>query len=413
MRIAYLHQYFNTPRMAGSTRSYEIARRLVLRGHDVHVVTSNCLSPGSAAAWTETREEGIHVHWVSVPYSNHMSSSQRCRAFAQFAWRSAGRAAGLKADVIFATSTPLTIVLPGLYAAKRARIPFVFEVRDLWPEIPIALGAIKNPLLIRVARALESLAYRQAEHIIALSPTMRDGIVQRGVAPERVSVIPNSCDFDLFDVSSAAGEAFREEQAWLGDQPLVSYVGTMGIVNGVEYLANLAAEVHKLDPAVRFLVVGGGRCTEAVRATAERRGVLNRNFFMWGPVPKQEVPRIVSASTLGTSLCIDNPALQANSANKVFDTLAGGRPLAVNHEGWIAQLIRERGLGIVFDPQELQGTAQRLVRFLRDPQAIRQAEAAAHRTGRELFERGKLATSIEQILRESVQGKQVTAVCHC
>ena len=174
MKILYLHQYFKTPGMAGGTRSFEMARRLVARGHEVHVVTARD-APGSRV-WTYTQESGIDVHWCSVPYSNHMSYSRRIRAFAKFSRLAARRAASIEADVLFATSTPLSIVLPASYAARRQRIPMVFEVRDLWPELPIAVGALKNPLAIAAARWLERFAYRKATHVVALSPGMRDDV---------------------------------------------------------------------------------------------------------------------------------------------------------------------------------------------------------------------------------------------
>ena len=145
MRIIYLHQYFNTPNMSGGTRSYEMARRLVDRGHEVHMVTSSRDGKPSgrhARGWTETVEAGIQVHWCSVPYSNHMSSRRRLGAFAKFSRLAARKATALRGDVVFATSTPLTIALPAVYAARRRSIPMVFEVRDLWPEMPIAVGAL-------------------------------------------------------------------------------------------------------------------------------------------------------------------------------------------------------------------------------------------------------------------------------
>src|SRR5690606_13633164 len=118
MKIIYLHQYFNTPRMAGSIRSYEMARRLVDRGHEVHMVTSDRGDvPRSTAKWATTEEDGILVHWTHVPYSNHMSLERRLRAFLTFSMRAASKAAALGGDVVFATSTPLTIALPALYAA--------------------------------------------------------------------------------------------------------------------------------------------------------------------------------------------------------------------------------------------------------------------------------------------------------
>lgn len=144
MHIVYLHQYFNTPAMSGSTRSYEIARRLVSAGHRVSVVTSSRISD-DRKGWVQSNESGIDVHWLAVPYSNRMAYGERISAFLRFAFGAARRAASLRGDVVFATSTPLTIAIPGVFAARKLKVPMVFEVRDLWPEVPIAIGALRNP----------------------------------------------------------------------------------------------------------------------------------------------------------------------------------------------------------------------------------------------------------------------------
>ena len=155
MRITYLHQYFNTSSMPGGTRSYEMARRLVAMGHEVNIITS-WRTPDNRKDWFVTNESGAQVHWLPVNYSNHMSYNERIKSFIKFAWFAARKAASLPTDVVFATSTPLTIALPGAYAARRLQVPMVFEVRDLWPELPIAIGALKNPVMRWMATAREA-----------------------------------------------------------------------------------------------------------------------------------------------------------------------------------------------------------------------------------------------------------------
>jgi glycosyltransferase involved in cell wall biosynthesis len=398
MKIVYLHQYFHTPEMSGGTRSYEMARRLVRSGHEVHLVTSDTAPVGATRSWRETTEAGIHVHWLPVPYSNEMAFSDRMRAFQRFAWHSASRAAALKGDVVFATSTPLTIAVPGIWASLRSRAPLVFEVRDLWPELPIAMGALRNPLSIAAARTLEWLAYHASAHIVALSPGMRDGVVRRGIDPQRVSVIPNSCDIDLFDVPDSEGKAFRSQQPWLQDRPLVVYCGTLGRINGVEYLVRLAAAVQSTHPDIRFLVIGSGSEEAAVRRLAGELGVLDRNFFLWNRVPKRDVPRILSAATLAISVVIDLPELWANSANKLFDALAAGRPVAINHEGWLADLIREQNLGLVLDARSIHAAARSLVACLENEHTLQAMRRSAQQAAREHFSRDALARQLEDVL---------------
>lgn len=402
MRIIYLHQYFNTE--MGGTRSYELGRRLVAMGHDVQMVTSDRTPRadglrGARRGWHCTNEAGIHVHWLHVPYSNTMEYGDRLKAFARFAWSASRKAASLGGDIVFATSTPLTIAVPAVYAARRNRIPMVFEVRDLWPELPIALGALKSPVTIRCARLLERVAYRHAARIVALSPGMKAGVVATGYPADRVSVIPNACDVSLFDVGGAPGAALRREHPWLQDRPLVVYAGTLGLANGVGYLARLAAQVRALDPAVRFVVIGAGKEEPAVKRAAEQLGVLGDNFFMIPERPKAEIARWLSAADLASSVFIDVPALWANSANKVFDALAAGKPVAINYQGWQADVFRETGAGLVLDPTDIDAAAARLVTAIRDRDWLAQAGAAARSLAAGRFNRDRLAVELEQVLR--------------
>ncbi|HIF09408.1 MAG TPA: glycosyltransferase WbuB, partial [Sneathiellales bacterium] len=142
--------------------------------------------------WTESTESGIQVHWYPVTYSNATPFKKRIRAFLKFAFQSTRKAMSLEGDVVFATSTPLTIALPGVFTAWRRRIPMVFEVRDLWPELPIAVGALKGRIPIALARWLERFAYRNATRVVALSQGMKDGVVRIGYHGDHVHVIPNS-----------------------------------------------------------------------------------------------------------------------------------------------------------------------------------------------------------------------------
>lgn len=402
MRIAYLHQYFNTPDMSGGTRSYEMARRLVARGHQVNMVTSWRVND-SRRGWFETEEAGIRVHWLPVPYSNHMSYPQRIRAFLRFAWGAARRAASLPADVVFATSTPLTIALPAVYAARRRKVPMVFEVRDLWPELPIAVGAIKHPALIALARWLERFAYRHSAQIVSLSPGMKEGVVQAGYPAERVHVIPNSADLELFTVSADKAKAFRWKFEWLQDRPLVVYAGTLGRINGVDYLARLAAAVQPLNPDIRFLVIGDGAEQEKVLTTAQQMGVYGRNFFMLPSMPKSQMPTVLAASDIATSVVINLPELWANSANKFFDALAAGKPVAINHLGWQADLLRETGAGIVLDASDVHKAAAELIDFIQDKRRLATAGIAARRLAEERFDRDHLAKQLEHMLRLAIK----------
>jgi glycosyltransferase involved in cell wall biosynthesis len=403
MRVLYLHQYFTTPDMVGGTRSYEMARRLVDAGHTVHMITTDREARNTRhRQWRRELVSGIDVHWLPVPYSNRFGYRARMQAFVDFAWRAAGRAVELGGDLVFATSTPLTIALPGIFASRRLKVPMVFEVRDLWPDVPIALGVLRNPAAIAAARWLERAAYRHAAHVVALSPGMKDGVVRHGIPAELVTVIPNGCDCGPFDVSPRVGEAFRRRHAWLGNRPLVTYAGTLGTVNGVGYFARLAAEVRRLAPEVRFLVVGGGKEEATVRRIAAELGVLDQNFFMMQSLPKREMPACFSATDLAASLFIDLPALWANSANKFFDGLAARRPLLINYEGWQADLLRRTGAGLVVPPGDPRRAAEELIAFLGDPSRVARARSAAGELAAGPFNRDRLADELLNVLERAV-----------
>ncbi len=400
MRVIYLHQYFTTPDMVGGTRSYEMARRLVRGGHEVHMITSD--RAAGTRGWRETEEAGIHVHWAPVRYSSGMGFRRRIVAFAQFASMAARKAASLPGDLVFATSTPLTIALPAIYAARRKSIPMVFEVRDLWPQAPIAVGALRSRPAIAAARWLERFAYRHSERIVALGDAMKAGVVATGYPADRVTVIPNGCDLSLFDVPKQVGRDFRGRHDWLQDRPLVVYTGALGRVNGVEYLARLAAAVRRHDPELRFLVVGTGCEERKVRTVAGELGVLGQNFFLEPPVPKSEIPAILSGADLATSTVIDHPHLWQNSANKLFDALAAGRPVAINHEGELADTIREAGCGLVLHSHDLESSARQLIGALRDPSWCIRARTAAKRLARGRLARDRLAATLESVLLEAL-----------
>lgn len=399
MKIIYLHQYFNTPEMTGGTRSYEMARRLVARGHEVHVVTTwRDQFSTRKSDWFRTHEDGIHVHWLPVEYNNRMSYPKRTLAFCQFAIRSARKAASLKGDLVFATSTPLTIALPGAYASRALKVPMVFEVRDLWPEVPIAMGILRNPVLKRMAIGLEKFAYRNSAEVVALSPGMKDGVIKQGFPAERVTEIPNSADLDFFDPRRANPGAFRAAHSELAGRPLVVYTGTFGAANGVGYAVRLAAACLRRNSEIRFALIGDGAEVGKVQAEAEALGVLGKNLFIYPPVPKRSMPDVLASADVALSLFINVKALWANSANKFFDSLASGTPIAINYGGWQAELLEKSGAGLSLPADDTDAAAETLAGFLFDKDRLLHAACAARELAEKRFSRDELAKQLDEVL---------------
>jgi len=398
MRIVYLHQYFVTPQMAGGSRSYEMARRLVAAGHEVHMVTSDRAAVDPKLPWRHTVEAGVHVHWTPVAYDNSMNYGERMRAFLRFAWLATRKAVALRGDVVFATSTPLTIAIPAVYAARRLRVPMVFEVRDLWPEVPIAIGAIRSPPVIWAAKWLERFAYRNASRVVALAPGMRDSVVATGYPRERVAVIPNGCDLDLF-ADPDAGRRLREQFSWLGSRPLLVFTGTFGIVTGMDYLVRVAASISRIDSEVRIVAVGGGREFDRTRQLALDLGVLDKNLFLQGKLRRPEAVAWTHAADMTIALLTGPEVVWRDAVqNKFFDSLAAGKPVANNFRGWQAELAVGAGAGLIVSASDVDAAARDLVRALRDRDWLDKAGRAAHDLGRRQFDRDSLAVELERVL---------------
>jgi len=402
MKIIYLHQYFTTPSMSGGTRSYEMARRFVATGHEVHMITSKRKECDGFSGWLEENIDGIHVHWLHVPYSNEMGFKRRIMAFIKFSVLSTLKAVKVGGDVVFATSTPLTIAIPALVAKFYHQIPMVFEVRDMWPELPIAVGALRNPFAKLFAYWLEWAAYHASVHVIALSPGMATGVRRCGIPHSRVSVIPNSCDTDLFDVPAEKGQWVRNRLGLESGQPLIIYTGAFGLINGVGYLVDVAKTMRTIAPEVHFLLVGRGAEVDKVTEHAERMGVLKRNLWIWTPQPKVKVPDILAASTVVTSVVIPLKVLWNNSANKFFDALAAGKPVAINYFGWQADLLRKNESGVVLPPDNPAAAAKILAEFVRNPDRLKKAADASLRLAYENFNRDLLYAKLESVFKNSV-----------
>ncbi|MGH2804617.1 MAG: glycosyltransferase family 4 protein, partial [Thermoleophilaceae bacterium] len=380
-RILYLHQFFVTRAGVGGTRSYEFARRFVARGHAVRIVTAPTAVAGSGVV------DGIEVRAVRGGYADYVSATafpypRRVLAFARFALAATAAALrGPRPDVVFATSPPLTMALPALLAAARWRAPLVWEVRDLWPEAPIQMGALRNPLLRRAARALERFVYRRATRLVALSPGIRAGMVGAGAPPDRVAMVPNAADLDLFGAQPAAPERFR-----------VSYFGTMGEANDL----TAALEAARLLPDVEFVLMGDGKR----RAELERGAPANVVFT--GPASgKEEVARLAARSSACLTLFKDVPVLATNSPNKLFDTFAAGRPAIVNTDGWMRELVDANEAGLYVRAGDARDLADKLA-WLRDHPAEaerigRNARALAERE----FGRDELAERLLAVLAEA------------
>ena len=409
MKILYLHQYFNTPEMSGGSRSYQMAKRMVAAGHEVHMITSLREEQKEHSSWFVTDEEGIKIHWYPVPYSNHMANSQRIKSFLAFAYEAKKKAVSLSGDVIFATSTPLTIAIPAVIAMRKLKIPMVFEVRDLWPEMPIAIGALKNPMLQFFAKKLEKWAYQNSAAIVALSPGMKEGVLKTNYPEKRIAVIPNSSDNLEFLYHEEAAIKFRSDRAWLGDKPLLLYAGTFGKVNGVDYIVKVAKELKKLNSNIRILLVGDGREKTQVITEAKDIGVYEENIFFEPAMVKKDMPILFSAATMTSNLVTDLPEARANSANKFFDSLAASKPILLNHGGWMHDIVKNHNCGLAMWQQPIELVAAKLHEKMNNDEWLKQASMAAKELALQEFDRDLLADQLMSVISAVVEKKSINA----
>lgn len=366
------------------------------------MVTSVRARDRTHRGWRVRVVDGITVHEVAVPYDNHMGTAARIRAFLEFAVRAGPRAAAINPDVLFATSTPLTVTIPSAYAKFCTRSALVFEVRDLWPAMPIAMGVIRDPLSKIATRWLERFAYRTADRIIALSPGMAHGIAATGVHKHDVVMIPNGCDLELFDSAERSPDSWATKFA---DRRMCLYAGTIGRVNGLSYVVDVAAESQSIAPEMLFLIVGDGKEADLVRRRAEDRGVLNGTLYLEEALPKRSVASLFKACSVALSVFIDLPEMWHNSANKFFDALAAGRPVAINYGGWQADLIARHELGLVLPVDSPRVAARMLADFVSDREAVTRCGRNARRLAESEFCRDKLSDKAWELVHSVASGR--------
>jgi glycosyltransferase involved in cell wall biosynthesis len=408
MQILYLHQYFASRHGRTGTRSYEFGRHLVGRGHEVTMLTSGLANAefpvGPNEPWREYRIDGIRVLSVAAGYNDPyggttLSGWRRMIRFRQFAKAAAAAGRQLdKPDVVFATHTPLMVGQAGVGLSRYFDVPFVFEVRDLWPEALIHVGTLTNPVVIWWLRRLARRIYHAANHIVALSPGIKDGIVRAGIAPEKITMIPNASDLDLFrpDVDGCAAR----ERLGLGRRFAAVYFGAMGLANGLEYAieaARILAERGR-DQIVLVLLGDGGR-REELEKLARTYGLHNVVFHP--STDKEEVARVVA----GCDACLTiyrAAREQTWSPNKMFDALAAGKPVLINVPGWLGETIEKNGCGRYVDPVRPEALADALEELANDPALCQRMGASARSLAERQFDRRVLAAQFEQVLKDAV-----------
>ncbi|HRZ08122.1 MAG TPA: glycosyltransferase family 4 protein [Candidatus Competibacteraceae bacterium] len=407
MNVLYYHQHFSTPQGSTGTRSYEMARRLLAQGHSVTMVCGSYGggNTGLAGAYQNGKREGrvagIQVVEFELPYSNRDSFLRRTLTFLKFAWRSAWLVLRRDYDLVFATTTPLTAGIPGILARWLRGKPFVFEVRDLWPELPKAMGVIRNPLVLGAMSVLEWLSYRSAHRLIGLSPGIVDGIARRGVPRERIALIPNGCDLDIFGVSA---EPWRPEGVGVNDLMAV-FTGTHGIANGLDAVLDAAAELKRRGRNdIKLVLIGQGKLKAELQQRAHAEQLDNVIFH--DPVNKAKLAGLMAATDVGMQILANVPAFYyGTSPNKFFDYIAAGLPVLNNYPGWLAGIITEHECGYAAPPDDPVAFANALIHAADHRDELRRMGQRARALAQSEYNRDLLAARFVTWLEKAVERK--------
>ena len=401
MRVLYFHQYFSTPSGSTGTRSYEMAQSLITRGHEVTVVcgsgrmSSTGLAGKPVKGTRRGKVDGIDIIELDLPYSNYDSFLKRSWIFLLFAWQSIGLALSLKYDLLFATSTPLTAGIPGIFATLLRRKPFVFEVRDLWPELPREMGVITNPVILWAMGVLEWMSYHSARGCIGLSPGIVQGITRRGISPDRVAMVPNGCDLEMFN--PLFGDVLRPDGVGEGDFVAV-FTGAHGIANGLDAVLDVAkvlTERRRSD--IRLVFIGDGKLKPALVARAEREGLVNCLFI--DSVSKLKLTAYLRGADAGLMLLANVPAFYyGTSPNKFFDYIAIGLPVLNNYPGWLAGMIKDNNCGLAIEPDNPIAFADALEKMADNPLLRKEMSSNARNFAVKEFDRAKLGNNFVNFL---------------
>jgi glycosyltransferase involved in cell wall biosynthesis len=414
MHIIYLYQFFSTRKDVGHSRAYEFAKQFVAQGHQVTVITS-----GAHAQMRQAVEvsmvDGIRVVKLRSGYSNYLtgnvlSHTARLKVFFNFLLRSTLfclRSQMLHgADVLYVTSPPLTVAVPALLVSWGRQIPLVFEVRDCWPEAPIQLGALRHPFLKWAARTLERLVYRRARYVVALSPGMRDVILATtGIDANKVFVIPNCADLDLFH-PDVVGAADMRRELGVSDKFICLYFGAMGEANGLHALLEGCAELERrgADKIIAVLC-GAGKERASLEARVQALGLSNVIFT--GPFPREALPKLVAAADICLSHFKNVSILMTSSPNKLFDALSAGKPVLDNTDGWIKALLESHKAGLSVSTADPAVFAESLIRLSQAPEQLEELGKNARKLAETEFDRRKQARRLLEILKRAVsQGGQ-------
>lgn len=381
MNVLLIHQHFNTPESGGPIRSYYLATALVKRGHRVVIITA-CPSPQGYSATID----GVEVVYLPIPYNNRFSFRARAWSFLRFVWSASWAAARYRNfDVCYAISVPLTVGIIARWLKWRYNMPYWFEVGDLWPDAPIQLGYLRNPLANALLYRFEKSTYRKALGVVALSVSIRQSIQSR-VPGCRVELIPNMADCDFY----TPVEKPSNSKEWV-----ISYLGALGAANGLKHLLDCATACLRNNISATFVIAGDGAMLDVLKERARNEGISNVTFA--GFLNREEVRNILQTSNAVFVSYLPAPILETGCPNKYFDGLASGKIIIVNFKGWVREEIEAQTCGFFVNPADPEDFVAKLRDLMTSEERQQQMKKSARRLAEEKYSRRLLSESFARL----------------
>jgi len=413
VKILYVSQYFPPEMGAPAARAAELARHWAQAGHQVSVLTGFPNHPTGVVPdeWRpplrrlfyREKANGVDVFRTWLWPLPNRKAHERIRNYTSFFISAALRGLTLtRPDVIIATSPQLLVGLAGWWLAFARQIPFVFEVRDLWPESLAAVGVgDEDSLLHHALGALAGFLYERADCIVVVTPAFQQHLVQRWHVPEdKISVVENGVETDLFaPLPQRANDELRQQLGATG-KFLVLYAGTMGMAHGLETLLDAADQLKHNNRDVQFVLVGEGAEKERIKSLAQSRGLSDIRFL--DQQPREKIPAFISASDACLVLLKKTEIFKTVIPTKLLEFMSCARPVILGVEGQAREIVEQAGAGLVIEPEN----AEALAGAIRQLAANRELALAMGQKGREYvlrcFSRSWTAEKYIQILQTLV-----------